>query len=88
MDLIAVMNKSNTPLHLMDINLEDDPEDKKLENGYQESLNHTLRGYTHFVIHLYLEYGISVCYTVNEASLLFQQDWLISTLPVEVGFIY
>jgi hypothetical protein len=45
MDLIAVMNKSNTPLHLMDINLdEDDPEDKKLENGYQESLNHTLRG--------------------------------------------
>ncbi|XP_060584826.1 shootin-1-like [Ruditapes philippinarum] len=44
MDLIAVMNKSNTPLHLMDINLdEDDPEDKKLENGYQESLNHTLR---------------------------------------------
>ncbi|XP_045190042.2 shootin-1-like isoform X2 [Mercenaria mercenaria] len=44
MDLIAVMNKSSTPLHLMNINLEeDDSEDKKLENGYQESLNKTLR---------------------------------------------
>lgn len=49
MDLLAVANKSSTPLHLMDINLdEDDPEEKTLENGYQQSLNNTIGGDLYF----------------------------------------